>query len=132
MTAAKGIIHEEFQSAEFSRKGGTFQMVQLWVNLRAKDKSVAPRYQNLLKEQIPTVVLPESAGTVRVIAGEYGGRKGPAKTFTPINLWDINLSAGKSVELPLPDGHTSAFLVLSGEVTVNGGNNAARRWPGYL
>jgi len=94
-------------------------------NLRAKDKSVAPRYQNLLKEQIPTVVLPESAGTVRVIAGEYGGRKGPAKTFTPINLWDINLSAGKSVELPLPDGHTSAFLVLSGEVTVNGGNNAA-------
>ena len=125
MTAAKGIIHEEFQSAEFSRKGGTFQMVQLWVNLRAKDKSVAPRYQNLLKEQIPTVVLPESAGTVRVIAGEYGGRKGPAKTFTPINLWDINLSAGKSVELPLPDGHTSAFLVLSGEVTVNGGNNAA-------
>jgi len=125
MTAAKGIIHEEFQSAEFSRKGGTFQMVQLWVNLRAKDKTVPPRYQNLLREQIPTVVLPESAGTVRVIAGEYGGRKGPAKTFTPINLWDVNLAAGKSVELPLPDGHTSAFLVLSGEVTVNGGNNAA-------
>jgi len=69
--------------------------------------------------------LPESAGTVRVIAGEYGGRKGPAKTFTPINTWDVNLAAGKSVELPLPDGHTSAFLVLSGEVTVNGGNNAA-------
>lgn len=125
MTAGKGIIHEEFQSTEFSRKGGTFQMVQLWVNLRAKDKSVAPSYQNLLKEQIPTVVLPESAGTVRVIAGEYGGRKGQAKTFTPINLWDVNLSAGKSLELPLPDGHTSAFLVLNGDVTVNGGDNAA-------
>jgi len=125
MTAAKGIIHEEFQSAEFSRKGGTFQMVQLWVNLRAKDKSVAPRYQNLLKEQIPTVVLPENGGTVRVIAGEYRGEKGPAKTITPINLWDINLFVGKSVELPLPDGHTSAFLVLSGEVTVNGADNAA-------
>jgi redox-sensitive bicupin YhaK (pirin superfamily) len=125
MTAGRGIIHEEFQSAEFSRKGGTFQMVQLWVNLRAKDKSVAPRYQNLLKEQIPTVVLPENAGTVRVIAGEYRGEKGPAKTFTSINLWDVNLSAGKPVELPLPDGHTSAFLVLSGEVTVNGADNAA-------
>jgi redox-sensitive bicupin YhaK (pirin superfamily) len=125
MTAGKGIIHEEFQSAEFSRKGGTFQMVQLWVNLRAKDKSVAPGYQNLLKENIPTVALPENSGTVRVIAGEYGGRKGPAKTFTPINLWDVNLSAGKSVELPLSDGHTSAFLVLSGEVTVDGGDNAA-------
>jgi hypothetical protein len=125
MTAGRGIIHEEFQSAEFSRKGGTFQMVQLWVNLRAKDKSVAPRYQSLIKEQIPTVVLPESAGTVRVIAGEYGERKGPAMTFTPINLWDVNLCGGKSVELALPDGHTSAFLVLSGEVSVNGGNNAA-------
>jgi redox-sensitive bicupin YhaK (pirin superfamily) len=125
MTAGKGIIHEEFQSAEFSRKGGTFQMVQLWVNLRAQDKGVAPGYQNLLKEQIPTVALPESAGNVRVIAGEYGGRKGPAKTFTPINLWDVNLSAGGAVELPLPNGHTSAFLVLSGEVTVNGANNVA-------
>lgn len=124
MTAGKGIIHEEFQSAEFSRNGGTFQMVQLWVNLRAKDKSVAPRYQNLLKENIPTVVLPDNTGTVRVIAGKYGGRKGPAKTFTPINLWDVNLSAGKSLELPLPDGHTSAFLVLSGEVMVNDGDNA--------
>jgi len=125
MTAGRGIIHEEFQSIEFSRKGGTFQMVQLWVNLRARDKSVAPRYQNLLKEQIPTVVLPENAGTVRVIAGEYVGRKGPAKTFTPINLWDVNLSAGKSVGLPLLDSHSSAFLVLSGEVTVNGGDNTA-------
>jgi len=125
MTAGKGIIHEEFQSAEFSRKGGTFQMVQLWVNLRAKDKSVAPRYQNLLKEQIPTVVLPESAGTVRIIAGEYGGRKGPAKTFTRINLWEVNLLGGKSTELPLSDGHTSAFLVLSGEVAVSGQANAA-------
>jgi redox-sensitive bicupin YhaK (pirin superfamily) len=125
MTAGQGIIHEEFQSAEFSRKGGTFQMVQLWVNLRAHDKVVAPRYQNLLKEQIPTVVLPESAGTMRVIAGEYRGEKGPAKTFTPVNLWDVTLAAGKSVELPLPDRHTSAFLVLSGEVAVNGGDNAA-------
>ena len=95
------------------------QMVQLWVNLRAKDKSAKAGYQTLLKAQIPTAPLPQDAGTVRVIAGEYSGHKGPAKTFTPINLWDVNLLAGKSAELALPDGHTTTFLVLSGEVTVN-------------
>src|SRR5207244_12865169 len=99
-------------------------MVQLWVNLRAKDKSAKARYQTLLKAQIPNVELPQDAGTVRVIAGEFGGHKGAAKTFTPINLWDVNLRAGKSTELPLPDGHTTAFLVLSGEVTVNGERDA--------
>jgi len=120
MTAGNGIVHEEFHSQDFTRKGGTLQMVQLWVNLRAKDKSAKPRYQTLLKAQIPTVELPQDAGMVRVIAGEYAGHKGPAKTFTPINLWDVSLRAGKTVELPLPAGHTTAFLVLSGEVTVNG------------
>ena len=124
MTAGKGIVHEEFHSQDFTRKGGPFQMVQLWVNLRAKDKSAKAGYQTLLKAQIPNVELPQDAGTVRVIAGEYGGQKGPAKTFTPINLWDVNLRAGKSAELPLPDGHTTTFLVLSGEVTVNGERDA--------
>src|SRR5205814_359963 len=118
MTAGKGIVHEEFHSRDFTRKGGTLQMVQLWVNLRAKDKSAKPAYQTLLKAQIPNLGLPQEAGTVRFIAGEYGGQKGPAKTFTPINLWDVNLRAGKSVELPLPDGHTTMFLVLSGEVEI--------------
>ena len=125
MTAGKGIIHEEFQSEEFSRKGGLFQMVQLWVNLRAQDKDARPRYQNLLKEQIPIIPLPENAGTVRAIAGEFGKRKGPAKTFTPINLWDVNLRAGKSAELPLPNGHTSIFLLLSGQVSVHDGTDVA-------
>jgi redox-sensitive bicupin YhaK (pirin superfamily) len=120
MTAGNGIVHEEFHSQDFTRKGGTLQMVQLWVNLRAKDKTAPPGYQTLLKAQIPEVALPQNAGTVRVIAGEYAGNKGPAKTFTPINLWDVNLHAGKSAELPLPDGHTTTFLVLSGEVAVNG------------
>jgi len=120
MTAGKGIVHEEFHSQEFTRKGGTLQMVQLWVNLRAKDKSAPPGYQTLLNAQIPSVALSHDAGTVRVIAGDYAGRKGAAKTFTPINLWDVTLRAGKSVELPLPDGHTTTFLVLSGEVAVNG------------
>src|SRR5881296_398641 len=120
MTAGNGIVHEEFHSQDFTRKGGTFQMAQLWVNLRAKDKSAKAGYQTLLTAQIPEVPLPQDAGAVRVIAGEYGGRKGPAKTFTPINLWDVNLLAGRSTELPLPDGHTTTFLVLSGEVEVNG------------
>jgi redox-sensitive bicupin YhaK (pirin superfamily) len=120
MTAGNGIVHQEFHSQDFTRKGGTLQMVQLWVNLRAKDKTAKPRYQTLLKAQIPNVELPDNAGTVRVIAGEFGGCKGPAKTFTPINVWDVNLRAGKSAELPLPNGHTTTFLVLSGEVEVNG------------
>jgi redox-sensitive bicupin YhaK (pirin superfamily) len=124
MTAGNGIVHEEFHSQDFTRAGGTLQMAQLWVNLRAKDKSAKAGYQTLLKAQIPNVALPQDAGTVRVIAGEFGGRKGTAKTFTPINLWDVNLLAGKSAELPLPDGHTTTFLVLSGEVTVNGEREA--------
>jgi quercetin 2,3-dioxygenase len=125
MTAGKGIVHEEFQSESFTRNGGTLQMVQLWVNLRAQDKNTKPRYQNLQKELIPVVELPGKAGTARLIAGEYDGIKGPARTFTPINLWDVKLRQEKSAELPLPDGHASAFLVLSGEVAMNGEANAA-------
>src|SRR5438045_9368504 len=102
-------------------------MVQLWVNVRAKDNRANPGYQTLLKAEIPTVALPQDAGTVRVIAGEYCGYKGPAKTFTPINLWDVNLRAGKSAELPLPDGHTTTFLVLCGEVVANGQGKAGER-----
>src|SRR6266581_7316852 len=124
MTAGNGIVHEEFHSQDFTRKGGTFQMAQLWVNLRAKDKSAKAGYQTLLKAQIPNITLPQEAGTVRVIAGDYNGRKGEAKTFSPINLWDVNLRAGKLAELPLPDGHTTTFLVLSGEVKVDGDQKA--------
>ncbi len=120
MTAGNGIVHEEFHSADFARHGGTLQMVQLWVNLRAQDKSAEAGYQTLLKVQIPTVELPQDAGAVRVIAGDFAGQKGAAKTFTPINVWDVNLRAGKAAELPLPDGHTTTFLVLSGDVLVNG------------
>jgi redox-sensitive bicupin YhaK (pirin superfamily) len=122
MTAGRGIVHEEFHSQAFTREGVTLQMVQLWVNLRAKDKSADAGYQTLLKAQIPNVQLPQDAGTVRVIAGDFSGRRGAAKTFTPINVWDVNLHAGKSAELPLPDGHTTTFLVLSGEVEVHGKN----------
>jgi quercetin 2,3-dioxygenase len=120
MTAGKGIVHEEFHSGEFTQRGGTLQMVQLWVNLRAKDKLAPPGYQTLLKGQIPNVALPQNAGMVRVIAGDYAGHEGPAKTFTPINLWDVNLRRGGTVELMLPDGHTTALLVLSGKVMLDG------------
>jgi quercetin 2,3-dioxygenase len=124
MTAGKGIVHEEFHSNDFTQRGGNLQMVQLWVNLRAKDKAAKPGYQTLLNADIPVVPIPEDAGTVRVIAGEYGGRKGAAKTFTSINLWDLNLRGGKTADFPLPEGHTTALLVLSGEVLVNGDSGA--------
>lgn len=125
MTAGNGVVHEEFHSADFTRQGGRLQMVQLWVNLRARDKGVAPRYQTLLKEQIPNVELPDNAGTVRVIAGSFGSQSGVAKTYSPVNLWDVKLHAGKSAELSLPEEHTTAFLVLSGEVFINGADMAA-------
>jgi redox-sensitive bicupin YhaK (pirin superfamily) len=124
MTAGNGIVHEEFHSRDFTRKGGTLQMAQLWVNLRARDKSAAAGYQTLAKAQIPNVALPDDAGTARVIAGELSGQKGPAKTFSPINLWDVKLSAGKSAEFLLPEGHTTAFLVLNGKVAIEGGREA--------
>jgi hypothetical protein len=119
MTAGGGIIHEEFHSSDFARTGGTLQMVQLWVNLPAKDKNAKAGYQTLLNPEIPSVPLAREAGNVRVIAGRYNGIEGPARTFTAINLWDVRLCAGGSAELPLPDGHTTALLVVNGSVSIN-------------
>ena len=124
MTAASGLVHEEMHSHEFTRRGGTLEMVQLWVNLPAKDKSAPPGYQTLLAADIPNVSVSNKGGTVRVIAGEFLGTKGPARTFTPINLWDIQLLAGHVVELPLPDATTTALLVLRGQVTLTDGQVA--------
>jgi redox-sensitive bicupin YhaK (pirin superfamily) len=120
MTAASGIVHEEFHGKEFTRKGGTLEMVQLWVNLPARFKMSKPGYQDILDTRIPGVDLPHASGTVRVIAGDFAGAKGPARTFTPINLWDVRLKAGGKAELALPEGHTAAFLVLRGDVSLNG------------
>ena len=124
MTAGNGIVHQEFHSPEFTKNGGTLHMVQLWVNLRAKDKSTPPRYQTLLNADIPTATLPDDAGTARIIAGELNGTRGPAMTFSPINLWDVRLKAGKPTTLPLVEGHTASFLVLSGKVAVQDGQSA--------
>ncbi|WP_447741569.1 pirin family protein [Variovorax boronicumulans] len=120
MTAGAGILHEEFHSEAFTRDGGELEMVQLWVNLPAKDKMAAPGYQAIVDAQIPSVPLPEGAGSVRVIAGDYLGHKGPAHTFTPIDVWDLRLNQGAQVTLPVPEGHTAAVVVLRGTVQVNG------------
>ncbi|MBR2537378.1 MAG: pirin family protein [Hyphomicrobium sp.] len=120
MTAASGILHEEFHSPAFAKAGGTFEMVQLWVNLPAKDKTAKPGYQNLQNADIPAVTLPDDAGRLRVIAGQYGDAKGPARTFTAINVWDVRLNRDKSVELDVPEGHTQSVLVLKGTVLING------------
>ncbi|MCI0747818.1 MAG: pirin family protein [Verrucomicrobia subdivision 3 bacterium] len=124
MTAAGGIVHEEFHASEFTRTGGTLEMVQLWVNLPAKHKRAKAGYQTLLNAQIPGMALSNYAGHVRVIAGEFNGQTGPARTFTPVNVWDARLNAARSAELPVPDGHTTAFLVLRGRVLVNGEEEA--------
>jgi redox-sensitive bicupin YhaK (pirin superfamily) len=120
MTAASGILHEEFHSPEFTRNGGMLEMVQLWVNLPAKDKMSAPTYQNLLNADIPSVELPDDAGRLRVIAGEFSGHRGPARTFTPIDVWDVRLRQGKSGEFTVAEGRTLALIVLHGTVLVNG------------
>lgn len=124
MTAAGGILHEEFHSEAYSRTGGPFEMVQLWVNLPAKDKMSAPGYQAIANATIPAVALPDNAGTVRVIAGDYRSHSGPARTFSPIQVWDVRLNAGKAVEFELPDGWTTALVVLRGNVRVNGATAA--------
>jgi redox-sensitive bicupin YhaK (pirin superfamily) len=120
MTAGSGVVHDEFHGPAFARRGGRFEMVQLWVNLPAKDKMAPPRYQGIPSSRIPRVELPDDQGSLRVIAGEYAGAQGPAMTFTPIHLWDLRLSGGKPVELALPEGHTAALVVLGGRLTVSG------------
>jgi hypothetical protein len=124
MTAGAGILHEEFHSPSFTQRGGTLEMVQLWVNLPARDKMTPPGYQAILDRDIPAVALPDGAGTARIIAGEYGGRGGPARTFTPMNVWDLRLNAGSKVELDVPEGWTLALVVLRGGIKVNGSESA--------
>ncbi|QNN48075.1 pirin family protein [Thermomonas brevis] len=120
MTAAGGILHEEFHSPAYAAKGGPFEMAQLWVNLPAKDKLAPAGYQGILDAQIPAVALPDGAGTLRSIAGDYAGHAGPARTFSPMNVWDVRLAAGKRVELPQPEGWTTLIVVLDGTVQLNG------------
>ena len=118
MTAASGVVHEEKHSREFTRRGGTLEVVQLWVNLPAQFKMSSPRYQTVLDRTIPSIALGGGAGAVRVIAGEFEGVTGPAETFTPINLWDLRINAYHRAEFLLPPGFTTALFVLRGEVAL--------------
>lgn len=112
MTAGNGLVHEEYHSKRFAQTGGMFEMLQLWVNLPAKDKNTQPGYQAISKDEIPVVELPDSAGTMRIIAGNYDGTQGPAHTFTELNLWEISVKAGKNVSLSVPANHNLLLVVL--------------------
>ena len=118
MTAGSGLLHKELHSPEFTRRGGRFHALQLWVNLPAKAKMTAPKYQTLVARDIPTVNLTGGA-SVRVIAGEYRGAKGPAKTFTPVDLLELRVPAGRDADLALRAGFSAGLYVVEGKVSVN-------------
>ena len=128
MTAASGLLHEEFHSDAFAQRGGKLEMVQLWVNLPARHKMDAPRYQSLTRQSIPSIALPNQAGVLRVIAGDYEGHAGAAITHTPINVWDVRLQAQSSVDLALPEGHTLLVMVVRGMVSINGQSAYNGQW----
>lgn len=119
MTAASGLVHQEYHGKEFAKNGGRFEMVQLWVNLPKKFKMTSPRYQGITSSQIPVVSFENGGGHLRVIAGQYADVQGPTQTFSPINMWDLRLKAGTKIDLKVPAGHTSTLFVLSGQVTVS-------------
>ncbi|QCI12672.1 pirin family protein [Pseudomonas putida] len=124
MTAANGIIHEEFHAPSFARSGGTLEMVQLWVNLPSRDKRAPAGYQTLLAKDIPQVQLEGGSGSVRVIAGAYQGHHGPARTFTAMDVWDLRLKAGATLQLPIAAGRNAALVVLRGSVRINAERDA--------
>jgi hypothetical protein len=126
MTAASGVLHKEFHSPGFTRRGGRFEVLQLWVNLPARSKMSAPKYQPLVAKDFPSVALPGDAGTLRVLAGRFGDARGPASTFTPLGLFDLRLRSGKTLELPLGEGWNAALFVLDGHIRVNGTATADR------
>ncbi|GAB3419191.1 pirin family protein [Niabella aquatica] len=120
MTAGSGVLHKEYHEEKFAARGGFFEMVQLWVNLPKKDKSAAPHYQALTKEDITRVLLPHNRGEVNVIAGDFNGNKGAAETYTPVNLFDIKLKQGASVATSIPAAHNTGLLAIEGDLKVNG------------
>ena len=123
MTAASGVVHEEMQERGFAKRGGTIEMVQLWVNLPRAFKMSPPGYQTLSKAQIPVVDLPDEGGSVRVIAGDFHGVTGPARTFTPINLYDLRLKAGHRTGLTLRAGYNTGIFLLKGNIVLNGSHS---------
>lgn len=119
MTAGKGILHKEYHEKEFSKSGGIFHMIQLWVNLPREDKMTEPRYQDLAKEDMGEYILEDNKGRVAIVAGEFKGVKGPAKTFSPINIYTIELENGGSIDFAEPGDYNTGILVLSGDIKIN-------------
>lgn len=120
MTAGAGMLREEFHSAAATKTGGVMEMAQLWVNLPAKEKMSPPSYQALPSDNIDAAELPNGAGRVRVIAGAFAKAKGPARTRTPMNVWDVRLKRGGKTKFELSEGHTLALMIQKGEVLLNG------------
>lgn len=125
MTAGAGVVHEEKHSERFTREGGTLEMIQLWVNLPAKDKMTTPRYQEILADQIPTVALGKQGSFIRLIAGEQEGQNGAAKTFSSLQLWDIRAKTNDDIQLQLKAGDNVALYVLAGAIQLADGQQAA-------
>jgi redox-sensitive bicupin YhaK (pirin superfamily) len=126
MTAASGILHKEYHEKEFAKKGGAFEMVQIWVNLPKKYKMSSPKYQAILNQQKGKVDLPENAGKAHIIAGEYKGIKGAAKTFSPVEMYDIRLNENGEIELNLPATYNTGLLIVEGEITINDNTRASQ------
>jgi quercetin 2,3-dioxygenase len=120
MTAGAGILHQEFHSPAFTQKGGVFRVAQLWVNLPASHKSMPPRYQSIRGDMMPFIELPDGAGRARVIAGSLSGKPGPAKTVTPVNVFDVDLKSGGQAPIDVPEGHTCVVIALSGVLDFDG------------
>lgn len=119
MTAASGVLHKEYHEENFSRAGGDFQMVQLWVNLPAKDKMSKPKYQAISHDKIAKIALPNKGGVVEVIAGSYNGAKGPATTFSPVNLMNAKIKKGAGASFSFPAHYNTVLLVVEGSIKVN-------------
>jgi redox-sensitive bicupin YhaK (pirin superfamily) len=119
MTAASGILHKEYHEAEFSKKGGDFQMVQLWVNLPAKDKMSRPKYQGIKYDDIAKHALGDNAGTIEVIAGTYKGTKGSASTFTPLHVYNARLNAGGKAKFNFQPSYNTGFVIIEGSIKIN-------------
>jgi hypothetical protein len=124
MTAASGVLHKEYHEKEFSKTGGMFQMVQLWINLPAKDKMSEPKYQPITQNQMGKYNLPGDAGVVEVIAGEFKEVKGPASTFSPLQMYNMRIKKGASINFALPEKYNTGILIIEGSVKVNESKSA--------
>ncbi len=120
MTAAGGILHKEYHELEYSKKGGAFQMVQLWVNLPAKDKMSKPKYQGVKHQDLEKFLLPDDGGVVEIIAGEYQGKKGSVSTFSPISVYNIRFNKGGKAVFNFPETYNTGFVVIEGSIKING------------